>query len=417
MDKYDYSKVNYVDANNKVCIVCPEHGEFWQLPFSHLHGCGCHKCATQKTSDKRRLTNEEFINKAKEIHGDKYDYSKVEYINSNTKVCIICPEHGEFWMMPGNHLRGQGCRKCDFSERTKTTEEFIKDAIKIYGDRYDYSKVEYKGNKTKVCIIYPIHGEFWITPNNFLRGHNCNGIHTNKLTTEQFIEKARKIHGDKYDYSKVEYVNCDTPVCIICPEHGEFWQEPRGHLRGYGCLKCSPNSLKDNRYFIEKAHKVHGNKYDYSKVEYKGTRIKVCIICPEHGEFWQAPSVHLQGGGCPSCNNSHFETEIFNILNENNIKFIREKTFKWLKNKGNLFLDFYLPDYNIAIECQGEQHFAANHFFGDIRGLTKTQYRDYVKFNKCKDKKIKILYFIPYNFEKYYNEFYDDKDCFNILLN
>ena len=111
-----------------------------------------------------------------------------------------------------------------------------------------------------------------------------------KLTTYEFIEKAKKVHGDKYDYSKVEYVNSRTKICIICPQHGEFWQTPNAHLMKEGCPKCKgENVSKVNRRttneFIEKAKKVHGDKYDYSKVDYKNNSTKVCIICPIHGEF------------------------------------------------------------------------------------------------------------------------------------
>jgi protein-arginine kinase activator protein McsA len=106
-EKYDYSKLEYVDAHTKVCIICPKHGEFWQTPNSHLNGCGCPKCGGNKS-----LTTEEFIEKAKQIHGEKYDYSKVEYVNANTKVYVICPIHGEFWVTPANHLRERGCSQC-----------------------------------------------------------------------------------------------------------------------------------------------------------------------------------------------------------------------------------------------------------------------------------------------------------------
>ena len=412
-NKYDYSKVEYTNTSTKVCIVCPIHGEFWQKPCAHLLGAGCARCARVTNGEKRRITADDFIRRSQKKHGNKYDYSKCKYVNNQTKVCIICPEHGEFWQLPINHLNGQGCPKCQKSRITKTKEQFIKDAVKLYGLKYDYSKVEYVNSKTKVCIICPEYGEFWITPNNFLRGHNCNGIHTEHLNTESFIEKAKKIHGDKYDYSKVEYVNSETKICITCPEHGEFWQTPINHLRGHGCKKCTPNSLKNNEYFIQKAIHVHGDRYDYSKVEYHGNKRKVCIICPEHGEFWQAPSTHLIGCGCPSCNNSKLELEVFNTLRQYDICFEQQKTFKWLKtNSGSLKLDFYIESYNLAIECQGLQHFETNHFFGGIEGLVSTQYRDYVKYDKCKKQGINVLYYIPYEYEKYKNEFYEEKYCF-----
>ena len=119
-----------------------------------------------------------------------------------------------------------------------------------------------------------------------------------KLTTEEFIKKAREVHGDKYDYSKVEYVFNKTEVCIICREHDEFWQKPKNHLSGYGCPICSGRKKMRTSDFIKKARSVHGEKYDYSKVEYNGNSEKVCIICPEHGEFWQRAGEHLKGKGC-----------------------------------------------------------------------------------------------------------------------
>ena len=122
-----------------------------------------------------------------------------------------------------------------------------------------------------------------------------------KLTTEIFIKNAKNVHGDKYDYSKVEYVNAHTKVCIICLEHGEFWQTPSNHLSGKGCILCANVKKITTEEFIKRAKEVHGNKYDYSKVEYINNKIKVCIICPIHGEFWQMPINHLLGRGCKVC--------------------------------------------------------------------------------------------------------------------
>lgn len=127
-----------------------------------------------------------------------------------------------------------------------------------------------------------------------------------KLTTQEFIEKARSLHGNKYDYSKVDYINNHTKVCIICPIHGEFLQTPNAHLMGQGCIKCSYMKCRNDRKltlqeFISRARHIHGDKYDYSKVEYINTMTKVCIICPKHGEFWMKPNGHLNGQGCQKC--------------------------------------------------------------------------------------------------------------------
>jgi hypothetical protein len=301
-DKYDYSKVVYKGTKEKVCIVCEKegHGDFFQKPDGHLSGNGCPKCKGIATGDRCRKSTEDFIREAKEVHGNKYDYSKVEYKGTKEKVAIICSTHGKFFQNPDSHLSGNGCPKCGGTTKL-TVEEFIKKSKEVHGDKYDYSKLEYKNSTTKVCITCPNHGDFFQTPNNHLRGQGCSrccgGI---KSTTENFIKKAREVHGDKYDYSKVEYKNSTTKVCIICPNHGDFFQTPSSHLNGKGCSKCGLRTLTTD-WFIGKSIEVHGDKYDYSKVKYNGTKEKVCIICPEHREFYQTPNSHLQGKGCPRC--------------------------------------------------------------------------------------------------------------------
>ena len=297
----------------------------------------------------KRYTKEEFIEKAKKSHGNKYDYSKVKYINSVTKVCIICPEHGEFWQRPADHIRGVGCRKC-------------------YGNT--------------------------------------------KMTKDEFINKARRIHGDKYDYSKVEINGNKTKVCIICPIHGEFWQRPNDHLTGYGCTYCGNNIKKTTERFIEDARKVHGDKYDYSKVKYNGAHEKVCIICPKHGEFWQIPSNHLNGANCPYCNcgnKSKMEGNIRKVLEKNGIVFEHQKTFDWLKYKRNLFLDFYVEKYKFAIEVQGDQHFIPIQRFGGEEDFKIRQKRDSIKKKLCEEHGIKMFYITKKNYTldeiyKYINE-------------
>ena len=369
-----------------------------------------------------KVTTEEFIKKAKEVHGDKYNYSKVEYKGRKKKVCIICPIHGEFWQRADLHLSGTGCPKC--SKKYKyITEEFIKKAKEVHGDKYDYTKTQYKGGRQKICIICPEHGEFWKLPYEHLNGKGCpkcvNKKFTNiKSTTEEFIERAKEVHNDKYDYSKVNYENCRTKVCITCPEHGEFWQLPYVHLQGHGCPKCK-TQMFSNKYrltlceFIEKANKKHNNFFDYSKVQYVNAYTKVCIICPKHGEFWQTPCNHLNGDGCPECNKSKLENKIKYFLLEKQIEFIEEKKFDWLIYKENMRLDFYLPEYNIAIECQGEQHFKPIDFSGKLtEEETYEQFklirnRDKKKRELCELNNIKILYYAD---KKYQNDIIVDLD-------
>lgn len=186
--------------------------------------------------------------------------------------------------------------------RRLTTDEFIRRATSIHGDRYDYSKVIYKDMHTPVEIVCAKHGLFFQEPSNHLKGYGClvcNKIDGRKLSIDDFIERSRKKHNDKYDYSHVIYENSKTPVEIICPEHGSFMQTPNKHLAGQGCPKCCSNYADTKESFIKKARLVHGQLYDYSKVDYVNSQTKVCIIDSVYGEFWQIPNAHLNGEGHP----------------------------------------------------------------------------------------------------------------------
>ncbi len=242
------------------------------------------------------------------------------------------------------------------------------------------------------------------------------------MNIQEFIEKAKKIHGDRYDYSKVEYVNAYTKVCIICPKHGEFWQIPVHHLKGSGCPYCAGKIRLTTEEFIRRAKEVHGDRYDYSKVEYVNEYTKVCIICPEHGEFWQIPASHLSGNGCPNCNESQMEKITAKFLEENNIDYIsqaRKKDLVWL---GRQSLDFYLPKYHIAIECQGGQHFKTVDFFGGKRGYSDRLKKDLTKYNKCLSNNVKLIYYVPESLVEEvinntkYNNIYNSENVFSDLI-
>jgi len=302
-----------------------------------------------------------------------------------------------------------------------TKEEFIDKAKLIQDKEYDYSKVEYKNNKTKVCVICPIHGEFWIRPNDFLNGHMCKSCGVERrsksrtFSKAEFIEKA-KILFPQYDYSLVEYVDSHTKVCIVCPIHGKFKIQPYHLLNGHGCRKCGQESThnkqrKSLEQFIKEARTIHGDKYDYSKVEYHGRDKKVCIICPIHGEFKQTPHAHLNGQGCPICKSSVLEREMNKFLKTEGIIFEQEKRFDWL---GKQSLDFFLPKYNTAIECQGIQHFEVVKYFGGERAFKYRKENDIKKYNLCKKNGVKLLY---YSFFKYPNVYTDTKKLLEIIKN
>ena len=379
----------------------------------------------------KKYTKDEFIERAREVHGNKYDYSKVEYSNSITKVCIICPKHGEFWQRPQCHLQGDGCPKCKGEKNSERllmiTEEFVEKAKKIHGNKYDYSKVNYINAITKVCIICPKHGEFWQKPYSHLSGHGCQKCGIDEIskksiyTTKEWVKKAKKIHGDKYDYSKVDLEHRDNKgrICIICPMHGEFWIVPKSHLQGVGCKKCyddrrgkSQKNTKEE--FIKKAREVHGDKYDYSKVNYINAHTRVCINCSKHGEFWQTPNVHLTNHGCPYCKSSRLENEFKVFLDKHKINYYFQKRFNWL---GRQSLDFYLPDYNIGIECQGIQHFVEKGWNkkDKLKDIIK---RDLKKQTLCLKNGINILYYTNIKLDNYpYKVFKDKKILLEYIKN
>ena len=239
------------------------------------------------------------------------------------------------------------------------TQAFITKARLVHGDRYDYSKVEYTNAKAKITIICKQHGEFQQTPSNHLCKFNCNKCANNaKLTTEQFIEKAIQVHGDKYDYSKVEYKNADDKIIVVCKEHGDFLQIPDFHVnRKSGCAKCANNVTSDTKSFIFKATKVHGDTYNYDKTEYINNYTHVTIICKKHGEFNQIPYVHVyQGCGCPHCINKT-EHKFLLMLKEHLPTIQHQFKAQWCKRKQCLPFDFVIEDKKIIIELDGEQHY------------------------------------------------------------
>lgn len=297
-NNYDYSKVNYTGANNKVTIVCPEHGEFEQTASGHKSGKGCKLCGHRNSNKK---SNDEIISEFIEAHGDRYDYSKVDYKSINDKVTIICSEHGEFEQSAGGHKYGQNCPKCVGGVKL-SLKDVLNSFKDVHGNKYDYSKVNYKNNRTPVTIICPIHGEFEQSSAVHLGGSGCQKCSGNfKRTIDGVLKEFYEVHGDRYDYSKVEYVTTNDKVTIICSEHGEFEQTPRDHKRGHNCPKCTGNLTLTTEEIISKFKEKHGNKYNYSLVNHKKSDIKVTIICPKHGAWETRPYNHIKGHGCPKC--------------------------------------------------------------------------------------------------------------------
>ena len=237
--KYDYSMVMYLRSDTKVDIVCPEHGIFSQIPNSHLNGRGCPECGKQKQLESLRITVDEFLERAKKVHGDKYRYTDLNYVDLDTEIRIVCPKHGVFGQRPQKHLRGHGCRRCAKElphYLQMTTESFIEKAKKIYGDQFDYSLVDYKKSCAKVKVVCREHGIYEVTPNNHLKKMGgcpaCAEISRadkRRSNTQEFIDKAKRVHGDRYDYSCTKYTDANTKVNIKCSYHGIFVQMPTSH--------------------------------------------------------------------------------------------------------------------------------------------------------------------------------------------
>lgn len=237
-NKYDYSVTTYSKCLTKVDIICPFHGLFTQTPRRHLGGFGCQKCSIARTTKNNTKSIEEFIEKANEIHDGLYDYNLIDYKNNRTNIKIICKLHGIFLQMPMHHLNGHGCSKCAGC-KPLTKQVFIQRANEVHLNKYNYDFVEYTSLSNKVDILCSVHGLFSQNALNHLNGAGCllcSG--SAKHTTESFIEKCKSTHGGRYDYSFVDYKNNKAKVKIICKEHGMFLQTPIHHSRGSGCPKC-----------------------------------------------------------------------------------------------------------------------------------------------------------------------------------
>ena len=271
-----------------------------------------------------------------------------------------------------------------------TTEKFIERSISIHGDKYNYSLIEYKNNKAKVKIICPEHGIFEQQAGSHINSKcGCPRCIGKFRTTESFIKESIAIHNNKYDYSLVNYINNITKVKIICKEHGIFEQKPNTHLCKAGCPKCVGKN-KSTEDFISESKLIHGELFDYSKTDYIGAKTKTIIICRIHGEFEQTPTNHLKGQGCPICKESIGEKTIRKHLKTHNIEYIQNKRFENCKDKYVLSFDFFIPSHNICIEFDGRQHFEVVKHFGGIDSLNLQIEHDNIKNKYCYDNNIEL---------------------------
>lgn len=285
----------------------------------------------------KKISASDYIKTCKKLHNDKYNYSKINLINQSSKITIICPIHGEFEQIAHDHKNGHGCPKCAIDVNTKKKR--------------------------------------------------------NKL--EDLIKRANIIHDNFYNYDKIkEHKNMHTKVTLTCPEHGDFEQTLGMHInKKRGCPKCSIENRTGTKVnFLIKSRQVHGEKYNYDKVNYINSRTKIIITCPKHGNFEQRPRDHINNKqGCPICKESKGENMISNLLKNKKIDFEYQKKFKDCFYKNNLFFDFYLPKYNTCIEYDGEQHFKVIEYWGGENGLEQRKKRDKIKNEYCKNNDINLI--------------------------
>ena len=358
----DLSLYVYSGTTKSSTAMCPIHGPFKVKAGTLLRGDGCRKCVGKECGERQTHTRDKFIEMAIKAHGNKYDYSLVEYRGAKFKVAIQCPVHGIFHQIANQHVLGKGCKKCACEKHGKncriTQDEFLSEARKRHGDRYDLSEVVYQGRTKKIKVICKEHGPFYPQAGNFgYLGSGCpecgrelNGSKRRRKEISYIAEGAR-VHKGRYSYGKVTRKNGVAMMWVICKVHGRYLQNAQDHLKGIGCMKCA-RPLRDQGTFMERAREVHGDKYDYSKVEYTKALNKVTIICPTHGEFEQTPSSHISAAqGCPMCAKvgpSTGQLEVHEFLNHH-LPAELEHGFDETRRS----LDVFIPEKNIAVEYHG----------------------------------------------------------------
>lgn len=354
-NKYNYNNLpdtfNVTDNINIFCNSCGRY--FSSIARNHTNNnSGCPHCAKEGQKNKIRKGFDYFLNKAKITHQDKYLYFKNKFVDMSTITGIQCKKCGNiFSQKPSLHILGNGCPICNPFPKRLTTEQF-KEQLKNEHPNLELIS-EYNGNKKDVIVKCTIHNyEFHSNPNRLHSGNNCKFCYNDRRgdktrkSLEQLKEEIKIVHGDKYSLDKIEYINNKTDIIVTCSKHGDF--------------KINPLKL-------------------------------------------------ISGQGCSECNNSKLEEFVSLQLENKDIIFEREKKFDWLKNIYPLSLDYYLPDYKIAIECQGIQHFKPIMLFGGNDSFVKQIDNDKIKFKQCKDNNIQLIYLVEEKNKKYISDFYNDK--------
>ena len=475
-ENYDFSKFQYTGIKNYINIVCKnkdkdgnEHGLFSvradNIIYKHLH---CPKCTREAIANKVRKNNIDFINEVRTLYGEnKFDFDKCEeYVTAKTPIKMYCNEHkGYITITPTHLLANDGCKICNRilnykniikelnpnlevifegeikdkksivtimcpihgaiklaikdilktpvcplcnkeEEILKFTNEFKSKAKKIHGDKYDYTKVIFQSHslQEKVAIKCKKDNNIFIqSAYNHLKGQGCPQCAKQRMTSEEFKIKYYNRFGKKYNIDNINYVNSSSHIEVVCPIHGKFLITPCNLLNGKGCPKCAGRKLTTEEKILRLKEK-HQNKYDYSEIKIIPTaQSKITPICPIHGKFEITYNHHLSGEGCPACKSSKLEHIVYETLSSYDINFVYDKQCSCLDKQRP---DFYLPDYNLIIECQGRQHFIKFAFtdFEEKEKLFQLQLkRDYTKYKNSIKNNINVIYFVPKIEQDYLN--------------
>ena len=475
-------------TKTKINFICPEHGEQTAKIGDLLKGSECRECSIKKRAAKKTLTTEQWIKKAKSIHGDRYDYSKAVYKSARTKLIVTCKEHGDFKIDPSNHIHlKRGCKICsggnffnaDNSKKRLTQTQFLQRANKVAPVNLDFSKSVFHDTRTKVVVTCKIHGDFEILPSNLFQGANCRecaqtqagrkrrvskkdlidrlktkfgnlyevdknsvvkatspiqlkckthgwfeGLIGNllnssgcpscqnqraaairskqaKLSKSEIIKRFTKLHGETYSYSSSVPDGINSTIKILCHKHGYFMQKVSIHMQGKGCPDCGYEKRRVNQFLQQseiysRLKELHGDLFIYPPNLGLELRGEVPIICREHGVFHQSLRAHLDGNGCSQCSQSLGARRVSHWLNEHEISYEVEAQIPAGKKGLPLRADFFLPEHNMYIEYDGEQHFKPIAFFGmdektSISVFNEQKERDLAKENWILDNGFELL--------------------------
>lgn len=401
-DRFTFEKAVYKNDATRVTLFDTLKNQYVKLLPGNIY-------KGRVMTKNKRYNTENFIKWSKEIFGDLFTYEKTVCNKSSDYVIITCKKHGDFKKKAYAHInQKQGCPFCSDNFRTK--EMIIKESKEVFGDEYDYSLVEDALPNTKIKIICPKHGVFEKTPYEHINkkiGCPYCAKEKRRKSLDDFIKGANLI--DRNIDIIDNYESMSKPLKFKCKNCGYEWETlPSKIQAGEGCPKCANKIKPTKEEIIKKAREIHGEKYDYSLVNMEEAtnenHYKIKIICPEHGIFEQPYHSHLNGASCPLCHESKLERKTRLMLENNSIKYIPYWKTNDLKNTLPLSLDFYLPEYNIGIECQGRFHFEPINALGGIEAYNKQHENDIIKNNFCKEHNIKLLYYTEDDYDNFLGE-------------